>query len=136
MLDDVARGLPADAGADPDGPVLQLHLHEHRAQCVDPPARARGPVLLIDRHRIGDRAVHDPMALLLIVVVRARLAWLNHAGTDLTDPSRPHGAAADRKSTRLNSSHSQISYAVFCLKKKNKLHYYSIPPTDLSVHNY
>src|SRR2546430_6805109 len=29
-------------------------------------------------------------------------------------------AAADRKSTRLNSSHSQISYAVFCLKKKKK----------------
>src|SRR5688572_32663119 len=28
--------------------------------------------------------------------------------------------AQDRKSTRLNSSHSQISYAVFCLKKKNK----------------
>src|SRR6266567_6186494 len=28
-------------------------------------------------------------------------------------------ARADRKSTRLNSSHSQISYAVFCLKKKN-----------------
>src|SRR2546430_12399003 len=30
-------------------------------------------------------------------------------------------AAEDRKSTRLNSSHSQISYAVFCLKKKNIL---------------
>src|SRR5256886_10992372 len=29
--------------------------------------------------------------------------------------------AEDRKSTRLNSSHSQISYAVFCLKKKNTL---------------
>src|SRR5688572_32663982 len=29
---------------------------------------------------------------------------------------------ADRKSTRLNSSHSQISYAVFCLKKKNNKH--------------
>src|SRR2546430_12293119 len=28
-------------------------------------------------------------------------------------------SARDRKSTRLNSSHSQISYAVFCLKKKN-----------------
>src|SRR2546430_13110306 len=28
--------------------------------------------------------------------------------------------AIDRKSTRLNSSHSQISYAVFCLKKKKK----------------
>src|SRR2546430_17261879 len=32
---------------------------------------------------------------------------------------RDAGAKEDRKSTRLNSSHSQISYAVFCLKKKN-----------------
>src|SRR2546427_4178981 len=31
---------------------------------------------------------------------------------------RPGGHGGDRKSTRLNSSHSQISYAVFCLKKK------------------
>src|SRR2546427_1674347 len=30
------------------------------------------------------------------------------------------GVEEDRKSTRLNSSHSQISYAVFCLKKKKK----------------
>src|SRR2546430_8279807 len=34
--------------------------------------------------------------------------------------ARPGG---DRKSTRLNSSHSQISYAVFCLKKKKTHHY-------------
>src|SRR2546430_11794956 len=33
------------------------------------------------------------------------------------------GAARDRKSTRLNSSHSQISYAVFCLKKKKNKKY-------------
>src|SRR3989440_7701301 len=33
-------------------------------------------------------------------------------------PARLH--AGDRKSTRLNSSHDQNSYAVFCLKKKNK----------------
>src|SRR2546427_5017188 len=32
-----------------------------------------------------------------------------------------HRWGEDRKSTRLNSSHSQISYAVFCLKKKNRL---------------
>src|SRR2546427_9210318 len=32
----------------------------------------------------------------------------------------PQSAEVDRKSTRLNSSHSQISYAVFCLKKKKK----------------
>src|SRR5687768_18191467 len=31
-----------------------------------------------------------------------------------------HRAQRDRKSTRLNSSHGYISYAVFCLKKKNK----------------
>src|SRR5438270_4194278 len=43
----------------------------------------------------------------------------------------------DRKSTRLNSSHSQISYAVFCLKKKkpSPQHAASHPsrPTDLSL---
>src|SRR2546430_8404371 len=33
---------------------------------------------------------------------------------------RFRGHSEDRKSTRLNSSHSQISYAVFCLKKKKK----------------
>src|SRR2546430_11893699 len=34
-------------------------------------------------------------------------------------PGGTRSAPRDRKSTRLNSSHSQISYAVFCLKKKN-----------------
>src|SRR2546430_12883437 len=33
-------------------------------------------------------------------------------------PAEPRAGRVDRKSTRLNSSHSQISYAVFCLKKK------------------
>src|SRR5256886_2081670 len=35
-------------------------------------------------------------------------------------PERLYVTVQDRKSTRLNSSHSQISYAVFCLKKKKK----------------
>src|SRR2546427_8421969 len=34
------------------------------------------------------------------------------------EPHAVRAVAGDRKSTRLNSSHSQISYAVFCLKKK------------------
>src|SRR5256886_10702566 len=38
--------------------------------------------------------------------------------------------AADRKSTRLNSSHSQISYAVFCLKKKKKQRTYTLTHTE------
>src|SRR2546430_10798005 len=39
----------------------------------------------------------------------------------------------DRKSTRLNSSHSQISYAVFCLKKKNTKHYTSQSTVPLLI---
>src|SRR5579859_8259511 len=38
----------------------------------------------------------------------------------------------DRKSTRLNSSHSQISYAVFCLKKKNNKHTYTTSRPELA----
>src|SRR2546422_726890 len=44
-----------------------------------------------------------------------------HGEQGVRSPSRPHGAILgrqDRKSTRLNSSHGYISYAVFCLKKK------------------
>src|SRR2546430_12841643 len=39
---------------------------------------------------------------------------------DAGDPALGSARAEDRKSTRLNSSHSQISYAVFCLKKKKR----------------
>src|SRR2546427_8646224 len=45
--------------------------------------------------------------------VRSRLAASGY-------PSNLLDAYLDRKSTRLNSSHSQISYAVFCLKKKKR----------------
>src|SRR5688572_32581485 len=45
-------------------------------------------------------------------------------------PSTDEGSVhpcPDRKSTRLNSSHSQISYAVFCLKKKTHSHPHCLP---------
>src|SRR5205085_6683034 len=45
---------------------------------------------------------------------------LGHGRRDLQGQGRKLGCQ-DRKSTRLNSSHSQISYAVFCLKKKNQI---------------
>src|SRR2546427_8602954 len=44
---------------------------------------------------------------------------LPHQGTKIL-MWKPLANEGDRKSTRLNSSHSQISYAVFCLKKKKK----------------
>src|SRR2546427_2999293 len=49
---------------------------------------------------------------------RPRDPW-NAAGA--AEVGRPHVEDRDRKSTRLNSSHSQISYAVFCLKKKKRI---------------
>src|SRR5690625_77441 len=49
----------------------------------------------------------------------ARALQLDEAETDhLADLARAAGPTRDRKSTRLNSSHVAISYAVFCLKKK------------------
>src|SRR5688572_32655060 len=47
---------------------------------------------------------------------------LRHAGSTPLVTTRALMAPEDRKSTRLNSSHSQISYAVFCLKKKKNIH--------------
>src|SRR2546430_7139944 len=47
-------------------------------------------------------------------------------GDDRARDAGLDAASRDRKSTRLNSSHSQISYAVFCLKKKK----YSRPALD------
>src|SRR5438876_7741509 len=47
-----------------------------------------------------------------------------HIGNVTAGRMRALVVSGDRKSTRLNSSHPSISYAVFCLKKKNQLHLY------------
>src|SRR5690349_23469755 len=49
----------------------------------------------------------------------------HHQPAAIRDPRRRQAGEArrDRKSTRLNSSHVEISYAVFCLKKKKKKYY-------------
>src|SRR5690606_41908340 len=56
----------------------------------------------------------------------ACLLFFDFAVTELQEPGEVFFhwlvvVLADRKSTRLNSSHVKISYAVFCLKKKNKI---------------
>src|SRR5438034_4172558 len=48
----------------------------------------------------------------------------------LAESPQPVGEPEDRKSTRLNSSHTVISYAVFCLKKKKKV---ELSPTHASL---
>src|SRR5258705_6873843 len=71
-----------------------------------------GPGLRPDR-RIGDRELVDHP-----VVVQAR-----------------ESLDEDRKSTRLNSSHLGISYAVFCLKKKKKKKVLVVLQTSSRMHN-
>src|SRR2546430_14933888 len=80
--------------------IYTLSLHDALPICGGGRRRALG-------HRSGQRDVPA-------VPVESRdRGGLGNAGRD-------HAVAGDRKSTRLNSSHSQISYAVFCLKKKKK----------------
>src|SRR2546429_5122339 len=70
---------------------------------------ALGDLLAEVQHGDAVRDVHD----------HAHVVLDHHHGQAL-DPRDVEDEAQDRKSTRLNSSHGYISYAVFCLKKKNK----------------
>src|SRR2546430_10304369 len=65
-------------------------------------------------------SLHDALPICAAPLCRAAFDRVARESGQGEDPRRQHAAAlgADRKSTRLNSSHSQISYAVFCLTKK------------------
>src|SRR2546422_3839572 len=63
------------------------------------------------RERVGGAMMKH--VLVVVAVATALALWLLAV-------SPPVAAFTDRKSTRLNSSHGYISYAVFCLKKKKK----------------
>src|SRR5688572_33445667 len=65
-------------------------------------------------------SLHDALP---ISELPARRAWLRRILLSQGHPGPQAAGGQDRKSTRLNSSHSQISYAVFCLKKKKKQTY-------------
>src|SRR5580692_9815915 len=75
----------------------------------------RGRVVVVDVAFASDASSggFEKITLPFIEQLGPRLAgWVDHHDHVL------HVRYRDRKSTRLNSSHSQISYAVFCLKKK------------------
>src|SRR2546430_13590430 len=74
-----------------------------------PPRSTLFPYTTLFRSRRGTAKKHAPESGLIGSVC--------HSGGALLASSK--APKRDRKSTRLNSSHSQISYAVFCLKKKN-----------------
>src|SRR5256885_12073841 len=66
-------------------------------------------------------SLHDALPICPLRVLRralrSRSCACSSPGSSCTWSSAHCGACADRKSTRLNSSHLVISYAVFCLKK-------------------
>src|SRR3712207_7660244 len=88
-------------------------------------------------------SLHDALPIWIVTMMTGRMGEARHPGfgwegplykppgRDLGDENFPpesicwyvtyetEGERRDRKSTRLNSSHANISYAVFCLKKKN-----------------
>src|SRR2546421_8643108 len=89
-----------------------------------PPRSTLFPYTTLFRSRVlyggpGSSAFPVRLASEIFQRCRSRLA---HQGAPppytLYDPCCGEGYLLDRKSTRLNSSHDQISYAVFCLKKK------------------
>src|SRR2546429_8784071 len=62
-------------------------------------------------------SLHDALP---ICTARASIRRPRRAPSASTCPTWGRSNSSDRKSTRLNSSHGYISYAVFCLKKKKK----------------
>src|SRR6266446_8881330 len=112
--------------------VFGGHRHrDHRGPQHPPVQQVAAPGLVRDRHLGQVRALHARHRL-----VAARIERLAHRGErgqaellehaqqlplDQLHAGRDRGGRLrDRKSTRLNSSHLVISYAVFCLKKKKK----------------
>src|SRR5256885_9704391 len=90
-----------------------------------PPSSPPFPYTPLFRSRVVPAARVEPVAHVLLVERGLRVSRLvaverpEARGIGRQDLVRQHDlSVADRKSTRLNSSHLVISYAVFCLKKK------------------
>src|SRR5438132_2588292 len=92
-------------------------------------------------------SLHDALPIFLVVpegcrdvdlpaLCAPREAWRRALEPHPRTPRRPAGrqrSGVDRKSTRLNSSHTVTSYAVFCLKKKTKVSRWQATVKQLSL---
>src|SRR4051794_41315566 len=84
-----------------------------------PPRSTLFPYTTLFRSRVGDYEARElAERMLAIGELRPRAARALETVYEARDEVRD--LVRDRKSTRLNSSHPSISYAVFCLKKKKK----------------
>src|SRR2546421_7025770 len=82
-----------------------------------PPRSTLFPYTTLFRSRRGMRRIHRTLETGRSV---SRTRQPEERDEGLTSGGRARKSKGDRKSTRLNSSHDQISYAVFCLKKKKQ----------------
>src|SRR3712207_8409287 len=94
--------------------IYTLSLHDALPILTPRPDDER---LRVDRRRQRGLDAQRPDRLL-----RLRRVDERRADADPRDATERGDSHADRKSTRLNSSHANISYAVFCLKKKKYTH--------------
>src|SRR5687768_5048837 len=109
-FDELARGK-----AEPDLYSLLREIHASNVSTLNSLHR-RGTVLFAEGEAVrGVYILRTGSATISISSSEGRVVILRMA-----QPGDVLGLNSDRKSTRLNSSHGYISYAVFCLKKKKK----------------
>src|SRR3712207_6920879 len=88
-----------------------------------PPRSTLFPYTTLFRSEMHGTRREDDYAWLEDTTDAAALAYLQAERAYHDATMTPLAPLRDRKSTRLNSSHANISYAVFCLKKKKKIKY-------------
>src|SRR5256884_6542317 len=110
---EAVRGTPAPF--DPRIHEARPHVYQQRSAALL--RRLLADSEIRESHRENDPRVQDAYSL------RCTPQVLGAVGEGLGLAERLVTTELDRKSTRLNSSHGYISYAVFCLKKKNKRHW-------------
>src|SRR2546428_6320074 len=93
-----------------------------------PPRSTLFPYTTLFRSPCGKRHRPGQGGRDAVVVVDEEAA---HAPERVAERERRGGELQDRKSTRLNSSHDQISYAVFCLKKKKNTKDYECTENEI-----
>src|SRR5438105_7692423 len=110
-----ARHVPVHARSEPRAATADL-------SDVDTPGRSEHRCIHAARGALRIRHVRSRRSFTRAVRRDAAIPHeiLEHPDADAERTPRLRARQPDRKSTRLNSSHEWISYAVFCLKKKNQ----------------
>src|SRR5690606_40106000 len=106
-------------------PRTNVRTHGYRGPPGPPsfPTRRSSDLQRAGRHvGVGENALHNLREVAAQQLQHRHVDGDVQVGEAVLAPAvqRQAGLAQDRKSTRLNSSHVKISYAVFCLKKKRK----------------